>query len=134
MVLLASALVQEPRLLLLDEPTTHLDFGNQARFLEIVNGLARQGIAIVMSTHFPDHALLAASTVAVIRAGKLMGFGEPAKVLTEELIQETYDVDVRVIHLEDAGIRTCVPVLSGNRGKMKERCGEVFPLELSSSE
>ncbi len=134
LVLLASALVQEPRLLLLDEPTTHLDFGNQARFLEIVNGLARQGIAIVMSTHFPDHALLAASTVAVIRAGKLMGFGEPAKVLTEELIQETYDVDVRVIHLEDAGIRTCVPVLSGNRGKMKERCGEVFPLELSSSE
>ena len=121
LVLLASALVQEPRLILLDEPTTHLDFGNQARFLEIVTSLACQGIAVVMTTHFPDHALLTASTVAVMRAGKLIGLGEPAEVLTERLIQDTYDIDVRLIHLKDAGIRACIPVLSGNLEKMKKR-------------
>lgn len=115
LVLLASALVQEPRLLLLDEPTSHLDFGNQARFLQVVSSLARQDISIVMTTHFPDHALLTASKVAILREGKVMGFGSPLEVLTEGMIRETYGIDVRLIHLEDAGIRTCVPVLSKDR-------------------
>lgn len=117
LVLLASALVQEPRLLLLDEPTSHLDFGNQARFLEVVRRLARQGISIVMTTHFPDHALLTASKVAILKAGKLMGFGSPSEVLTQEMIRETYGIDVRLIHIEEAGVRTCVPILAKDRSE-----------------
>ena len=123
LVLLASALVQEPRLLLLDEPTSHLDFGNQARFLDIVNRLARQGISIVMTTHFPDHALLTASKVAILKEGKLMRCGDPLEVLTEELIRNAYDVDVRLVHLEDMGIRTCVPILASRAGGRLCRSG-----------
>lgn len=115
LVLLASALVQEPRLLLLDEPTSHLDFGNQARFLEVVNRLAQQGISIVMTTHFPDHALLTASKVAILKEGKVLGFGSPHEILTEGMIRETYGIDVRLLDVGATGIRTCVPILAGKK-------------------
>ncbi|MBL3592152.1 MAG: ABC transporter ATP-binding protein [Synergistaceae bacterium] len=117
LVLLASALVQEPRLLLLDEPTSHLDFGNQARFLQIVNRLARQGMAIVMTTHFPDHALLTASKVILLKDGRTRGGGDPVETLTESLIGEIYGIKVRLVHLEAEDIRTCVPLLSAKAGQ-----------------
>jgi len=64
MVLIARALVQKPSLLLLDEPTSHLDFGNQILVLETVQRLASMGISIVMNTHMPDHAFLVGNRAA----------------------------------------------------------------------
>ncbi|WP_269848866.1 ABC transporter ATP-binding protein [Methanosarcina horonobensis] len=64
MVLIARALVQKPSLLLLDEPTSHLDFGNQVLVLEAVQRLASLGMSIVMNTHMPDHAFLVGSRAA----------------------------------------------------------------------
>ena len=65
MVLMARALAQEARLLVLDEPTANLDFGNQVRALGTIRGLARQGYAVLMTSHSPDHAFLEPETMCV---------------------------------------------------------------------
>lgn len=57
---MARALAQEPAMIVMDEPTASLDFGNQARVLECIRSLSKSGLAIVLSTHDPDHAFACA--------------------------------------------------------------------------
>lgn len=96
LVLLAAALVQEPEVLVLDEPTAHLDFGNQFRFLRLVRSLRDQGIGIIMTTHFPDHALDVGGTTAVLRKGRLAAWGPSDDVIDGELLSTVYGLDVEV--------------------------------------
>ena len=58
LVLIARALAQEARMVVMDEPTANLDFGNQVRVLERIRALAADGIGVLLSTHDPDHAFL----------------------------------------------------------------------------
>jgi iron complex transport system ATP-binding protein len=93
LVLLARALAQEPRLLVMDEPTANLDFGNQIRVLDEITELARRGIAVLMSTHHPDHACRVASRVALLKRGRIVGEGAPDALLSVERLARLYDVD-----------------------------------------
>ena len=93
LVLLARALAQEPRALLMDEPTSSLDFGNQIRVLDHVAALAGRGIAVLMTTHHPDHALRVAHRVALLKAGRLVADGNPRALLAPEALARLYDVD-----------------------------------------
>jgi iron complex transport system ATP-binding protein len=72
LVLIARALAQEPKILVMDEPTASLDFGNQVLVLNHVRELARQGIGIILSTHDPDHAFACADRVALLHEGRLI--------------------------------------------------------------
>jgi len=65
LVLIARALAQEPRLLVMDEPTASLDFGNQLRVLDQISALAKRGMAVVLSTHDPDHVFLCGDRAAL---------------------------------------------------------------------
>ncbi|MCW4015184.1 MAG: ABC transporter ATP-binding protein, partial [Candidatus Bathyarchaeota archaeon] len=56
LALIAMVLTQEPEILLLDEPTAHLDFGNQVRLLELIEKMSKTGLAVIFTSHFPDHA------------------------------------------------------------------------------
>ena len=58
LVFLARVLCQKPDMLILDEPTSHLDFGNQIKLLEIIDNLAKSGLSIIMSSHFPLERLI----------------------------------------------------------------------------
>jgi iron complex transport system ATP-binding protein len=112
--LVARALAQEPCVLVMDEPTASLDFGNQVRVLAEVQSLATRGIAVILSTHDPDQAFLCADRVAVLHHGTLFRVGRPADVLTPPLLREVYGVDVTVHEVEMADgrrTRTCVPSL-----------------------
>ena len=61
-MLIAQALAQEPQVLIMDEPSSHLDFGNQARLLSLIKGLVRErDLAVLMSSHFPNHAFACAT-------------------------------------------------------------------------
>jgi iron complex transport system ATP-binding protein len=99
LTLIARALVQEPQILLLDEPTSHLDMGNQMKILRVIKHLAENGMTIIMASHFPDHAFLVANRVAILKQGQVGQIGAPDDVITEESLRSTYGIDVRVVSL-----------------------------------
>jgi iron complex transport system ATP-binding protein len=112
MTLVARA--QEPRLLVMDEPTASLDFGNQVRVLSQVIALARRGMAVIMSTHDPDQAFLCADRAAMLHDGRVIGLGAPGTVITRTSLREIYGVDVDVVTAMSADgrpLRACVPRL-----------------------
>jgi len=112
LVLIARALTQQPEIILLDEPTSHLDLGNQMRILNIISSLAGSGITIIMASHFPDHALLGASKAAILKDHMFTALGAPEDIITEKTMHETYGVNVRILNLGDSiGRKVCIPVL-----------------------
>ena len=114
LTLIARALAQAPEILLLDEPTSHLDLGNQMKILSVIRQLADTGLTILMATHFPDHAFLAASCAAILDGGRITAFGPPDNVLTEPILEKTYGTKVRILTIEEAGQRKiCLPELVG---------------------
>ncbi|WP_280822487.1 ABC transporter ATP-binding protein [Pseudaminobacter soli (ex Li et al. 2025)] len=112
MVLIARALAQEPDMIVMDEPTASLDFGNQARVLERIRALAASGLAIVLSTHDPGHAYACADRVALMKKGRLIALGTPAEVVTPDRLKELYGIDVAVAFVEAAGRHVCAPALT----------------------
>lgn len=109
LVLIARALAQEPKVLVMDEPTASLDYGNQVRVLDRVRSLANSGMSVVLSTHHPDHALRIGDAVALILAGRLHAAGHPAAVLTPEAISRVYGVDVVIGTLPGAATPSLAP-------------------------
>jgi iron complex transport system ATP-binding protein len=106
LVQIARVLAQAPRLMILDEPTAHLDFANQARFLALVRRLARQGLGIIFTTHAPDHAYALADRTLVLSPHHPPLLGETRAVLTAERLSETYGVPIRLIR--EGGHIACV--------------------------
>ena len=110
LVLVARALAQEPRLLVMDEPTASLDFGNQVRVLERIGRLAATGIAILFSSHDPDHAFLAAQRALLLGEGRMLEIGAPREVVTGATLQRLYGVSVEVVDT-GGGRHACLPAL-----------------------
>jgi iron complex transport system ATP-binding protein len=108
LALIARALAQEAPILVLDEPTASLDFGNQTLVLARIRDLATHGFGIVLSTHDPDHALMVATRVAVIADGGLRAIGPPAEVVTAEMLSAIYRTEV-LVEATPSGHRVCVP-------------------------
>ncbi len=113
LALVARALAQDTSLIVMDEPTASLDFGNQVQVLEQVVALARRGPGLLLSTHDPGHALACASRVLVMHDGRLVADGEPRSTLTPALLREVYGVSVRIETLAD-GQALCAPVYRGS--------------------
>jgi iron complex transport system ATP-binding protein len=110
LALVARALAQEPRILILDEPTASLDFGNQVRVLDAVRGLAEtRALSVLLSTHHPEQAFACADRVAVLAGGELLRIGAPHEVVTPETLRACYAVDVAVLPVADDHYRVCVP-------------------------
>ena len=113
LVLLARALAQRPAVILLDEPTSHLDFRNQVRSLEAIAALVDRGVTLVMSTHDPNHAcLLPGRAVLLGPTGKVL-VGSAAEVITDETLSAIYGIDISVRPMPRRGdvgeIRICSP-------------------------
>jgi iron complex transport system ATP-binding protein len=108
LALIARALVQDAPLIVMDEPTASLDFGNQVLVLQQVQRLAATGLGIVLSTHNPDHAFACGTTVLVLAEGTRKAMGTPLQVLTGELLSSIYGVAVSVETLAN-GRRVCSP-------------------------
>lgn len=111
LVLIARTLCQEPEIILLDEPTSHLDFKNQALVLQTIKRLAGKGLTIIMTSHFPDHAWLISSKVAMMGNHGFVAVGPAEEVMTEEKLSETYGIKVRVYKgiSGDSTINFCTP-------------------------
>ena len=118
MVMFARALAQEPKLLILDEPTAALDYGNAVRVIEKVRDLAEAGYAVIMITHNPDHAFMTGANVALFKRDKSMIFGSAFNVITRENIQDAYGINVKLVeftHENQEIMRMCAPEFGGKK-------------------
>ncbi len=103
-VLIARALAQAPRVLLLDEPTTHLDLGHQARLIDLLHDLRQQGLGIVAVLHDLNLAALACDRLVLLAGGRIVCAGAPRAVLTVEVLRQAYGPAVRVVDDETGPI------------------------------
>lgn len=113
LVLIARALAQQPDILIMDEPTASLDFGNQQLVLSRMRTLVDSGLSVLMVTHDPAHAFYCADRVIVLHEGEVLADGLPHEVITPETMRTIYGIDVQVKRVNLGGGRTgctCVPV------------------------
>jgi len=101
MVLIARALVQNPRIMLLDEPVNHLDPANRERIIKILIDLKSSGMTIIMSSHDPDIVLRLADQVVLLHSSGTPAMGSPQNLLTSRQLSELYGVKARVVDVED---------------------------------
>lgn len=103
-VLLARALAQQPELLLLDEPTLHLDIGFQVELLRLVRELARlEGYAVALVSHELNLAAEFADTVLLLQQGRVLRLGKPAEVFERELLEQVFQTELEVFLQPETG-------------------------------
>ncbi len=95
-VVLAGALAQEPKVLLLDEPTSHLDLKHQVRTYDLLRRLARQGLTVLAVTHDLNLAASYADRIVVLSEGTVAADGNVEEVLREELLHEVFEVRAEI--------------------------------------
>lgn len=100
LVLAARALAQEPRLLLLDEPTSHLDLSNKYRLVEILRELQEHGTTILMTTHEPDLALAVSDEAVLMEKGGVLISGPTAEIVSGENLSKIYHVPVTIVPID----------------------------------
>jgi iron complex transport system ATP-binding protein len=150
-VVLARALAQEPRLLLLDEPTAHLDLKHRVEVMGIMRGLCRsKNLTVLAAIHDVDVAAKVSDLVLTLKNGALQDVGRPEKVLTPSAVAKLYDFDqagfsshLGGIEIRGDGVAGKVFVISGrDRGALAFRylskkgyslsCGILEPSDLDA--
>jgi iron complex transport system ATP-binding protein len=115
LVLISRALAQQSGLLIMDEPTASLDYGNQTRILKIIRELAAKGYTIIMTTHFPNHAFLACNKAAIMKEGIIAAIGSPEEVITDDSLSDLYTTEIKVVSTGLRGLpgelKVCVPLM-----------------------
>jgi iron complex transport system ATP-binding protein len=96
LMLIARSLAQSPALLLLDEPASQLDPGNQLAVIRLLKSLRSRGITVVYTSHNPQAAAIAADTIHMLKNGNFAASGPPREVLTGAVLQRVYGVPFRV--------------------------------------
>jgi iron complex transport system ATP-binding protein len=125
-VILARALAQEPRLLLLDEPTANLDLHHQVAMLELVRALTRdRGLTVLAAVHDLQLAALFCDQVVLMSAGQIVSQGSPEQVLTAPLLLETFGQRVVLSAHPTHGVPLVALVPNGNARRLVQRDGVV---------
>ncbi|NDJ17363.1 ABC transporter ATP-binding protein [Myxacorys almedinensis] len=110
---IAMALAQDTEILLLDEPTTFLDLAHQIEVLDLLHDLNQQGRTIVMVLHDLNHACRYADCLIVVKNGRIFAVGEPRSIMTEDLVQEVFNLECRIYPDPIANTPMCIPM--GNK-------------------
>lgn len=111
LVLIGRALAQEPQILLLDEPTSHLDFKNQVLILKLIRDLTQgRGLTVLLTLHDPNLALLFADQAALLGGGRVVAQGPPREVIHPEAMAALYGIQVEMLAQGDK--RLLYPLLS----------------------
>lgn len=113
LLLLARALAQDARVLLLDEPTAHLDLRHRVTVLEQVRAFVADGRAALVVSHDLGLAAHGADRLALLEAGRLVALGSPDEVLRPETLRAVFGVEASVVEAPGGG-RVVVPRLAGD--------------------
>jgi iron complex transport system ATP-binding protein len=105
---IARAIVNRPRAVLFDEPTAHLDLGNQLRVLRIIRRFADTGLAVVITTHNPDHALLLGGRTAILDGEGRLRSGKTEELVTADTLRAVYGEMLTVEYFAELGRKVCV--------------------------
>lgn len=100
LAVVARALAQKPRILLMDEPAAHLDLSNQGRLLDIMRNLVAGGTTLILTTHDPNLAATVASFAVLVRGGRILDAGRTGSILTSEKLAATYRTSVQVFQID----------------------------------
>ena len=114
LVMIARALAQQPKVLVLDEPTAALDYGNTMRVINQIRKLASEGYAIIMTTHAPDHAFMCNSNAVLLSKTDPPITGTANEVVTERNLKQSYGVVVKIVEFVNSqkqSMRLCAPVI-----------------------
>ena len=112
LVMIARALVQQAPVMILDEPTAHLDFRYELKIMEVIRKLVKEnGLSIIMATHFPNHAFYFENAgidteIALLHNGEFLATGAPGEVLTENNIETLYGIHADVIAVKNGHGKT----------------------------
>jgi iron complex transport system ATP-binding protein len=99
LALIARALAQQPRLLLLDEPTSHLDVSNKGRLVAVLCKLVGMGVTVMLTTHEPDVAAAVATRVVLVRGGQVVSAGTLEEEFTSQSLTRVYGRPVEVVRV-----------------------------------
>lgn len=106
-VSIARVIAQRPAYILMDEPTSHLDYGNQIRVLKTIKKLSKNGFGVVFTTHNPDHVLLLGGNVAVIDREGHLHYGKAELMINHQLLSRLYDTEICLIKPENSKRLVC---------------------------
>ena len=120
MVLIARAMAQQAKILVMDEPSANLDYGNRVRLMQTMRGLAEAGYCVIQSTHDPDQAYLWSDRILALQDGRVLAWGTPQKTIDSRLISALYGVEAEVCSLRGDTVRVCVPGRGTQKGEKSE--------------
>ena len=115
LVILARAIAQGSHILILDEPTANLDYGNQFKVMNTISSLKDMGYSIILSTHNPEQALWFSDKVMFLNDNKILAHGNTDDVMTSENLKTIYDIPIDII--EKNGRKICFPTLENKDAK-----------------
>lgn len=107
-VTIARIIAQQSQLILMDEPTAHLDFGNQYRVVHMIRELAAEGYTIVITTHNPEHAIILGGKAAILDHRGQLHVGLAKDTLSAQTLSELYGIKIKTIYDQDAKRNVCV--------------------------
>ncbi|NLG81918.1 MAG: ABC transporter ATP-binding protein [Bacilli bacterium] len=113
LVLIARALCQDTDVLIMDEPTSSLDYKNQKLIIDAMKLAAKTGKYVLFTTHSPSEPFLIANQVLLLKEGRMVGFGSPNEILTSATLEQVYSIpmDVHSItNIKNQEIKLCLPI------------------------
>lgn len=109
---IARAIVQQPSIIIMDEPANHLDYGNQFRVIEMIEKLAQNGMTIILTTHRPEQALYLGQFAGML-IDHTLHVGNAENVITEEALEKMYQLKIKLTYVENIGRYVCIPGYKG---------------------
>jgi len=102
LVLIARAICQQARVLIMDEPSANLDYANQQLIMKTIAKLSEEGFGVLISTHSPDHPFRLANKALLMKGGRCIGFGKTEEVLSSGSLKDAYGINIEVVQVEDS--------------------------------
>lgn len=103
LLMIARALAQQPKLLIMDEPTANLDYGNMVIVMRAIRRLAEEGLCVIYTSHMPDQAFMCRSKTALILRNEPLIFGDADRVITEKNLYAAYRTQIQILEVIGTG-------------------------------